>query len=260
MPTSAAPARADLPPSTLGKPFSLIISRSGRRTLSPMGTILVSTVTATVVVAVAFYVFLHRQPPPGPLASPRRARPPSSCPCRPPPPSRPHAAPTASAAAPRAPRICLYGFGIPDRRLAGGRDGVRLRQARGPRERAAASVRCGRLGSCGSRRRAPSRYPEWVSAGETVVVACQGSTRIEMGPATPRRLGGGSRRGYRGRMLTQNGKAASPLLSPSEVDRTTERARFVAGVEEGLADAEAGRMRDQRRSGYADRGTLPPER
>ena len=45
-------------------------------------------------------------------------------------------------------------------------------------------------------------------------------------------------------VITQNGKAAGVLLSPAEFDRLSERARFVAAVEEGLADADAGRLRD----------------
>jgi prevent-host-death family protein len=45
-------------------------------------------------------------------------------------------------------------------------------------------------------------------------------------------------------VITQNGKAAGVLLSPAEFDRLSERARFVAAVNEGLADADAGRLRD----------------
>lgn len=45
-------------------------------------------------------------------------------------------------------------------------------------------------------------------------------------------------------VITQNGKAAGVLLSPAEFDRLSERARFVTAVEEGLADADAGRLRD----------------
>ena len=45
-------------------------------------------------------------------------------------------------------------------------------------------------------------------------------------------------------VITQNGKAAGVLLSPAEFDRLSERARFVGAVEEGLADADAGRVRD----------------
>ncbi len=45
-------------------------------------------------------------------------------------------------------------------------------------------------------------------------------------------------------IITQNGKAAGVLLSPAEFDRLSERARFVAAVQEGLADADAGLLRD----------------
>jgi prevent-host-death family protein len=43
-------------------------------------------------------------------------------------------------------------------------------------------------------------------------------------------------------VITQNGKAAGVLLSPAEFDRLNDRARFVAAVEEGLADEKAGRV------------------
>lgn len=42
-------------------------------------------------------------------------------------------------------------------------------------------------------------------------------------------------------VVTQNGKPAGVLLSPRAFDDLTEQARFVAAVEEGLADADAGR-------------------
>jgi prevent-host-death family protein len=42
-------------------------------------------------------------------------------------------------------------------------------------------------------------------------------------------------------VITQNGKAAAVLLSPTEFDRLMERARFEAAVDEGIADAQAGR-------------------
>jgi prevent-host-death family protein len=45
-------------------------------------------------------------------------------------------------------------------------------------------------------------------------------------------------------VITQNGKAAGVLLSPGEFDRLSEQARFVAAVQEGLADADGGRLRD----------------
>jgi prevent-host-death family protein len=37
-------------------------------------------------------------------------------------------------------------------------------------------------------------------------------------------------------MITQNGKAAGVLLSPAQFDELSERAKFVASVDEGLAD------------------------
>jgi len=43
-------------------------------------------------------------------------------------------------------------------------------------------------------------------------------------------------------VVTQNGKPAGVLLSPQAFDDLTEQARFVAAVNEGLADAEAGRV------------------
>jgi len=43
-------------------------------------------------------------------------------------------------------------------------------------------------------------------------------------------------------VVTQNGKPAGVLLSPRAFDDLTERARFLAAVAEGLADAEAGRV------------------
>lgn len=44
-------------------------------------------------------------------------------------------------------------------------------------------------------------------------------------------------------VVTQNGKPAGVLLSPRAFDDLTESARFVAAVDAGLADADAGRGR-----------------
>jgi len=44
-------------------------------------------------------------------------------------------------------------------------------------------------------------------------------------------------------VVTQNGRPAGVLLSPRAFDELTEQARFVAAVEAGLADADAGRTR-----------------
>ena len=47
-------------------------------------------------------------------------------------------------------------------------------------------------------------------------------------------------------VITQNGKPAAVLVSPADFDRLSERARFIAAVQEGLADAEAGLLVDDR--------------
>ncbi len=43
-------------------------------------------------------------------------------------------------------------------------------------------------------------------------------------------------------VITQNGRPAAVLLSPAEYDRLTERERFLAEVQAGTDDADAGRM------------------
>src|SRR5438094_7570423 len=43
-------------------------------------------------------------------------------------------------------------------------------------------------------------------------------------------------------VVTQNGKAAAVLISPAAFDQLSYRARFVAAVEAGLEDIEAGRV------------------
>jgi len=45
-------------------------------------------------------------------------------------------------------------------------------------------------------------------------------------------------------VITQNGKPAAVLITPEEFDKMHERDRFVAAVQEGLADVEAGRLLD----------------
>lgn len=53
-------------------------------------------------------------------------------------------------------------------------------------------------------------------------------------------------RALRGRgrplVVTQNGKAAAVMLAPEDFDRLTTQARFVAAVQEGLGDLDAGRV------------------
>ena len=45
-------------------------------------------------------------------------------------------------------------------------------------------------------------------------------------------------------VITQNGKPTAVMITPEEFDRLTEQTRFHEAVEEGLADAEAGRLID----------------
>ena len=41
-------------------------------------------------------------------------------------------------------------------------------------------------------------------------------------------------------VITQNGKPAAVLMTPEEFDELSENARFMRGINEGLADIEAG--------------------
>lgn len=43
-------------------------------------------------------------------------------------------------------------------------------------------------------------------------------------------------------LITQSGEPAAVLISVEEFDRLTHRTRFLGAVDEGLADAQAGRM------------------
>jgi prevent-host-death family protein len=45
-------------------------------------------------------------------------------------------------------------------------------------------------------------------------------------------------------VITQNGKPAAVLVTPGEFDRLNEHARFVEALDEGLKDADRGRMVD----------------
>ena len=42
-------------------------------------------------------------------------------------------------------------------------------------------------------------------------------------------------------VITQNGKPAAVVITPQDFDSLVQRERFVAAIERGLADAEAGR-------------------
>ncbi len=45
-------------------------------------------------------------------------------------------------------------------------------------------------------------------------------------------------------VITQNGKPAAVLITPEDFDSLVERERFVAAVQRGIADADAGRTID----------------
>ncbi len=45
-------------------------------------------------------------------------------------------------------------------------------------------------------------------------------------------------------VITQNGKPAAVVLSPSEFDRLNSQARFIIAVQQGLNDEQAGRVID----------------
>ncbi len=47
---------------------------------------------------------------------------------------------------------------------------------------------------------------------------------------------------HRPLIITQNGKAAAVLISPSDFDLLTEQARFVEAVQRGLTDVQNGRV------------------
>jgi prevent-host-death family protein len=50
------------------------------------------------------------------------------------------------------------------------------------------------------------------------------------------------KRSHRPLVITQNGKAAAVLISPSDFDLLTEQVRFVDAVQRGLADVQNGRV------------------
>jgi prevent-host-death family protein len=63
-------------------------------------------------------------------------------------------------------------------------------------------------------------------------------------------------------VITQNGKPAGVLISPSEFDRLQERQRFLESIANGLADAESGRVlgtRELKRRLAGRRGPPIPE-
>jgi hypothetical protein len=171
LPTHEPPVRrAPLP--------SLLTTGPGRRSLSAFGAIVVSAVTASVVVAVALVAFGRRDraipaastTPPTPTAPPAVGPVPSQTAV---------AAPHAPSASPD-PATLPLGFGYLTILSPADANVYLSGKLLGPVNKPM-RVRCGRWFI---RLAAPQegRYPEWVTPGETVVVPCQESARLEMSP------------------------------------------------------------------------------
>jgi serine/threonine protein kinase len=173
LPRPPSPSRADLPPPRRPLP-SILTHGPGRRSLSTLGAIIVSAVTAVVVVSLALLAFGRRGAPPAPTASaaPVVVRP----------------APTVTASATAAPAPAATASADPSTLPLGyayltvvspANAMVYLSGKRAGEVNQALRVRCGRWFV---RLATPQvgRYPEWVTEGETVVIPCQESIRIEM--------------------------------------------------------------------------------
>jgi hypothetical protein len=160
---------------------SLFTIGPGRRSLSTMGAVVVSAVTATVVVSVALYFFAHRAPAPSPAAS-------SSATAVPPPVPLPtataFAAPSAPASAAGSATDLPYGYGYLTVRSPANANVYVSGKLAGPVNQPL-KVRCGRWFVRLAAPQEAGHYPEWVSRGETVVVPCQESTKVEIGPRRP---------------------------------------------------------------------------
>jgi hypothetical protein len=139
----------------------------------------VSALTATIVVSVALVAFGRRdRPAPAPTVTPTAFAPPRPAPTPVAPVAAPTAVPTVSDA-PNPAELPL-GFGYLTVVSPANANVFISGKLVGPVNKSA-RVRCGRWFI---RLAAPSdgRYPEWVTAGETVVVPCQQALRLEMGP------------------------------------------------------------------------------
>ena len=77
---------------------------------------------------------------------------------------------------------------------------------------------------------------------EMVPVAASPSLQPEL-PAQARQLKS-INSSNRSIIITQNGKPAAVVLSPSEFDRLNAQSRFISAVQQGLDDVQAGRVID----------------
>jgi serine/threonine-protein kinase len=187
-PAAPTPAPAEASPGAEptegGEAGPASLRKRAKSPLSAMGTIIVSAITATVVVAVGLYFFVNRSkgtPDPAASASASASAPPvtprptaTATATAPPPPTATAAATTSVSAA-----ELTYGFGYLTVATGLNANVFVSGKLAGPANQPL-KVRCGRwyVRLAAARE---GRYPEWVSAGETVIVACQDSTRIEMG-------------------------------------------------------------------------------
>jgi hypothetical protein len=147
-----------------------------------MGAIIVSALTATVVVVVALIFFVGRDK--GTAGAPSAsasapipvAAPPSAAPA-------PTAKPTAAATGEPNAADLPYGYGYLNVSSPANASVYVSGKLAGPVNKPL-KVRCGRWFI---RLASPQdgRYPEWVSQGETVVVPCQETTRLDMSPKRP---------------------------------------------------------------------------
>jgi hypothetical protein len=189
LPTPAPPFVLPDPPPRRAPLPSLLTIGPGRRSLSAFGAILVSAVTATIVVSVALGAFVRRDrgaPATAPTASMTVA--PSAPPAQATPPPTPTMAQTATPApaatsttAPSGdPSELPFGYGYltvlspanANVYISGKLVGAVNKPIR---------VRCGRwfIRLAATQE---GRYPEWVTPGETALVPCQQSVRLEMNP------------------------------------------------------------------------------
>lgn len=210
--TSTAPYAAPIGRTSASPPMSAAESRppreqnSGsrlltdqRRPLSSLGTILVSSITASIIAAAGMWLMgRHDESPsaattsaaPGPASAIAASAPPSiatvtashstATPSPPNVPSAPTADVTAAALAATPPTVAAadlpYGYGYLTVSSSKNATVYLSGKAAGPVNRPL-RVRCGRwyarLAAIGE-----GRFPTWVSAGETVAIACQGSTQF----------------------------------------------------------------------------------
>ena len=153
----------------------------GQRTLSPRSTIAISAVAVTVI-ATAWIYLAYRDPSPPEAASPTEPTATASVAGAPTPPPGPLATPAAASAPPASldPDALPTGFGYLTVTFpAPAHVHVNGKYAGAANE--PLTTRCGRW-FVRVAKPGEARFPEWVSAGVTVSVACQGSTTAEVKP------------------------------------------------------------------------------